>query len=149
MINIIWKRVKPWCIPVGLTLLFYILMRHVFLIGYVPTASMEPTLPQESFILGIRIFDEPQVGDIIVFEKDGTLLVKRIAAGPGEEVDLSQLAYMDTVPIPAWDKPVIIVPEGCYFVLGDNTQNSWDSRYWEYPFIPSRSIVAKLFSIGG
>ena len=78
MINLIWKRVKPWCIPLGLTLLFYILMRHVFLIGYVPTASMEPTLPQESFIFGTRIFDEPQVGDIVVFEKDGALLVKRM-----------------------------------------------------------------------
>ena len=84
MINLIWKRVKPWCIPVGLTLLFYVLLHYVFLIGYVPTASMET---KESFMLGIRIFDEPQVGDIIVFEKDGALLVKRSAAGPGDEVD--------------------------------------------------------------
>lgn len=147
--NLIWKRVKPWWLPVGLTLLFYILMRYVFLVGYVPTASMEPTLPQESFILGIRIFDEPQVGEIIVFEKDGALLVKRVAAGPGEMVDMSQLSYMDTVPIPVWDEPVITVPEGCYFVLGDNTQNSWDSRYWENPFVTKEEIVAKLINIGG
>lgn len=144
----IWKRVKPWWIPVGLTLLFYILMRYVFLIGYVPTASMEPTLPQQSFILGIRIYEHPEDGDIIVFEKDDKLLVKRIAAGPGDEVDLSQLPYMDTVPIPVWDDPVITVPEGCYFVLGDNIQNSWDSRYWENPFIPADAIVAKLFNAG-
>lgn len=140
----IWKRVKPWWLPVGLTLLFYILMRYVLLIGYVPTASMEPTLPQESFILGIRIFDEPEVGDIIVFEKDGKLLVKRIAAGPGEKVDLSQLPYMDTMPIPVWDEPVITVPEGSYFVLGDNTRNSLDSRYWEDPFVNVEEIVAKV-----
>ena len=140
----IWKRVKPWWIPVGLTLLFYILMRYVFLIGYVPTASMEPTLPQESFILGIRNFDELEVGDIIVFEKGGKLLVKRIAAGPGEEVDLSQLSYMTTVPIPVRDEPVITIPDGCYFVLGDNAQNSWDSRYWENPFVCSEEIVAKV-----
>lgn len=145
----IWKRGKPWWIPVGLTLLFYILMRYVFLIGYVPTASMEPTLPQESFILGIRIFDEPEAGDIIVFEKDGKLLVKRIAAAPGEKVDLSQLSYMTTVPIPVWDEPVITVPEGCYFVLGDNSQNSWDSRYWCDPFVTEEEIVAKLINIGG
>ena len=140
----IWKRVKPWWLPVGLPLLFYILMRYVFLVGYVPTASMEPTLPQESFILGIRIFDEPEVGDIIVFEKDGKLLVKRIAAGPGEEVDQAQLPYMDTVPIPVWDEPTITVPHGCYFVLGDNSQNSWDSRYWENPFVSNEKIVAKV-----
>ena len=106
---------------------------------------MEPTLPQESFIFGIRIFDEPQVGDIVVFEKDGALLVKRIAAGPGDTVDLTELSYMPTVPIPVWNSPVVTVPEGCYFVLGDNTQNSWDSRYWEEPFISHQQIVARLF----
>ena len=144
MMNLIWKRVKPWCIPLGLTLLVYLLLKFVFLIGYVPTASMEPTLPQESFILAVRIFDEPKAGDIIVFKKDGELLVKRVAAGPGDQVDRSQLQYMTTVPIPVWEEPIIIVPEGCYFVLGDNTQNSWDSRYWDDPFITQQEIVAKL-----
>ena len=65
----IWKRVKPWWIPAGLTLLVFILLRYVFLIGYVPTESMEPTLPKGSFLLGLRIFEEPKVGDIIVFER--------------------------------------------------------------------------------
>lgn len=128
----------------GLTLLFYGLFRFVFLVGYVPTESMEPTLPQGSFILAMRIFDEPEVGDIIVFEKDGALLVKRVAAKSGEKVDLSKLPYMTTVPIPIWDDPVITVPNECYFVLGDNTQNSWDSRYWDNPFLSRENIVAKV-----
>lgn len=141
----IWLRVKPWMLPIGLTLLIYLLFRFVFLLGYVPTSSMEPTLQEKSFILGSRIFSELKSGDIIIFEKDGVLLVKRIAGCPGDKVDLSQLAYMTTVPIPVWDSPVIMVPEGCYFVLGDNTQNSWDSRYWETPFITQEQIVARLF----
>lgn len=141
----IWLRVKPWMLSIDLTLLIYLLFRFVFLLGYVPTSSMEPTLQEKSFILGSRIFSELKSGDIIIFEKDGVLLVKRIAGCPGDKVDLSQLAYMTTVPIPVWDSPVITVPEGCYFVLGDNTQNSWDSRYWETPFITQQQIVARLF----
>ena len=110
----IWIRVKPWMIPVGLTLLLYVILKFVFLIGYVPTPSMEPTLPEESFIFGTRIFRELKTGDIVVFEKDGVLLVKRIAACPGDEVDLSQSNYMTTVPIPVWDNPVITVPEDSF-----------------------------------
>ena len=143
----IWKRVKPWCVPVSVTLLFYLLLQFVVLIGYVPSASMEPTLPEGSFIFGLRIFDEPQVGDIIVFEKDGVLQVKRVAACPGEQVDLRQIQYMSDRPAPDWKEPTINVPDGCYFVLGDNTQNSLDSRYWEDPFISRQAIVAILINI--
>lgn len=142
MIKRIWKRVKPWSIPICLTLLFFVLLRHVFLIGYVPSSSMEPTLKQDSLIFGFRVFEEPQVGDIIVFQKDGKLQVKRIAFGPGDEIDLTKLEYMDTIPIPYWNNPLLTVPADCYFVLGDNTQNSLDSRYWEDPFISDDQIVA-------
>ena len=101
-------------IPVGLTLLLYVFLKFVLLIGYVPTPSMEPTLPEKSFIFGTRIFRELKTGDIVVFEKDGVLLVKRIAACPGDEVDLSQINYMTTAPIPVWDNPVITVPEDIF-----------------------------------
>ena len=144
MIKSIWKRVKPWWMPVSLTLFFYFVLQYVILIGYIPPCSMEPTLPQGSFIIGTRIFSEPEVGDIIVFEKDGAPLVKRVAAVPGDTVDLSQLTYMMSIPTPTWGEKLLTVPKGCYFVLGDNTQDSWDSRYWEDPFIVHESVVAKV-----
>jgi signal peptidase I len=51
---------------------------------------------------------------------------------------------MESVPIPIFEQEVIMVPENAYFVLGDNSQNSWDSRYWDEPFISEDDIVAKL-----
>jgi len=138
----IWKRVKPWSIPLGLTLLFYLVLQFVVLIGYVPSASMEPTLKEGSFIFAWRIHNTPEVGDIVVFEKDGVLQVKRVAAVPGDIVDYSSLEYTDALPIPTWSEKTITVPAGCYFLLGDNTQNSLDSRYWEEPFVTEDQIVA-------
>ena len=137
-------RVKPWMLPVGLTLIFYLVLRFVLLVGYVPTPSMEPTLPQNSIIIGTRLFGELKTGDIIVFQKDGVLLVKRIAGSPGEQINLTKISYMESVPIPIFEQEVITVPENTYFLLGDNTQDSWDSRYWEDPFITADAVVARL-----
>lgn len=142
MMKSIWKRVKPWSIPLGLTLLFYLLLQFVVLIGYVPSASMEPTLREGSFLFGVRIHDAPKVGDVIVFQKDGILQVKRVAAAPGDFVDRSALEYADALPVPVWSDPILHIPDGCYFVLGDNIQNSLDSRYWEDPFVTENQIVA-------
>lgn len=142
MMKSIWKRVKPWSIPLGLTLLFYLVLQFVVLIGYVPSASMEPTLKEGSFIFAWRIHNTPEVGDIVVFEKDGVLQVKRVAAVPGDIVDYSSLEYTDALPIPTWSEKTITVPAGCYFLLGDNTHNSLDSRYWEEPFVTEDQIVA-------
>ena len=137
-------RVKPWMLPVGLTLIFYLVLRFVLLVGYVPTPSMEPTLRQNSIIIGTRLFGELKTGDIIVFQKDGVLVVKRIAGSPGERIDLTKISYMESVPIPIYEQEVITVPENAYFLLGDNSQNSWDSRYWDDPFVPAEAIVAKV-----
>ena len=137
-------RVRPWMMPVGLTLIFYLILRFVLLVGYVPTPSMEPTLRQNSIIIGTRLFGELKTGEIIIFQKDGVLLVKRIAGCPGERIDLTKISYMDSVPIPIFEQEVIAIPENAYFVLGDNSQNSWDSRYWEDPFISAEEIVAKV-----
>lgn len=140
----VFKRVKPWCVPVGLTLFFYVVLRFVIFVGYVPTESMEPTLPKGSFIIGIRIFCEPQVGDVIVFEKDGLLMVKRVAAVSGEVIDLMNVPYMNETSLPANEIAVIAIPPNSFFVLGDNPKNSWDSRYWENPYVKLDQIKAVI-----
>lgn len=140
------KRVRGWVIPISLTLITFILLKVIFFVGYVPTESMEPTLMAGSYIVGIRNSRTLEKGDIIVFHHDGQLLVKRIAGCPGDQIDRRNLAYMKTVAIPVWEDPILTVPAGCYFVLGDNTDNSVDSRYWPDPFVRIEEVVAKLLT---
>lgn len=91
---------------------------------------MEATLREGSLIFGYRLYGELETGDIIIFEYEDKLLVKRIAACPGETVERNG--------------ELLTVPVDCYYVLGDNTENSYDSRYWVDPFISKTAIVAKL-----
>lgn len=126
------KRIKKWkwLLPVLITLMTVILLKSVFLFGYVPTASMEPTLPKGSYIIGLRLYTDLEKGDIIIFRHDGKLLVKRIAAVGGEYVERNG--------------EFLLIPEDCYYLLGDNTGNSLDSRYWEKPFVLGIDVTAKL-----
>lgn len=138
------NKVKAFIFPLAIALVIYLLMRFVFLFGYVPTQSMEPTLSKDSFILGNRIYFSLNSGDIVIFKHDGKLLVKRIAAVPGDIVDLEAIEYMVGYEKPARESEYLMVPNDCYYVLGDNTQNSFDSRYWDDPFVHQDDIVAKL-----
>ena len=138
-------KVRNWVIPVLLTFFTFTVFKYYYFVGYVPTSSMEPTLKTGSYIIGTRVFDDLKKGDIVVFRKDGLLLVKRIYGCPGDVIDRSELRYMNDTPIPIFEEPVITVPENQYFLLGDNADDSWDSRYWEEPFVSVRNVIAKLY----
>ena len=123
-------RKKRFIIP-GLILLVIVLAFKYFLfIGYVPSESMEPTLKAGSYIIGSRIYGELKTGDIIIFEHDGKMFVKRIAATEGERITENGFTY--------------IVSKDSYFVMGDNRNNSFDSRYWGEPFISKCDVKAKV-----
>ncbi len=124
------KKLKWLILPILVFGLTFCLFRFVLLIGYVPSASMEPTLKEKSYILGLRIYGDLEVGDIIIFEHNDTTMVKRIAAIGGETIEVDGKTYN--------------VPEGSVFVLGDNAENSFDSRYWGNPFVDKNKIIAKV-----
>lgn len=122
---------KKWLlIPLLSLAVVLILFRYVFYIGYVPTNSMEPTIMAGDKIFGIRMLGELEVGDVVVFKYDDTYMVKRIAAVPGDTLKINS--------------EEIKIPKDCYYVLGDNYWNSFDSRYWQEPYITYNDIIAKI-----
>lgn len=132
-------------VPAGASILVWILFHTVFFIGYVPSESMEPTLKRGSYLIAARMYASLETGDIIVFRRDGELLVKRIAAVGGDIVDLKGLLYTPGQKVPEWDREIVTVPKGCFFVLGDNVGNSYDSRYWEDMFVKEEDVAAKVW----
>ena len=104
------------------------------------------------------LFEEPQRGDIVMFiypdnEKDNYL--KRIIGLPGEKVEIRDgLVYINDSkkPLsepylndpPNGDFGPYNVPEGCYFMLGDNRDISQDARYWKNKYVKKEKIVGKV-----
>lgn len=126
------KHKRKIVVPLFIMVMSLLMFRFVLFIGYVPTESMEPTLHKGSFIIGSRIFGELEVGDIVVFRHEEKLLVKRVARVEGNIVE--HRGEKKTV------------PAGELYLLGDNERNSWDSRFWEYPFVSEENVYAILMT---
>lgn len=135
---------------------------------FTPSGSMEPTLQiGDRFVvekLSYR-FNMPERGDIIIFQAPqtalessgsttGTALVKRIIGLPSDtvevkagEVFINEAAleenYVQSPIDYVWGPEV--VPEGNYFVLGDNRNSSLDSHMWG--FLPEDNIIGKASKI--
>lgn len=123
----------------------------------IPSGSMIPTLQIQDYIFASKLtyrFNEPKRGDIIVFKypKDTTrFFVKRLIAVGGESVALkNSKLYIDGHQVAEDYLPEglrfpdygpVTVPEGNYFMMGDNRNNSSDSRDWG--FVPESLIVGK------
>lgn len=122
-----------------------------------------PKIPFTDFRLpGLR---KPQRGDIIVFvypEDEKKDFIKRLVALDGEAIEISKGAILingeptkeppEMLKIHYYNrgyygqqgKPIEI-PEGHYFVLGDNSASSRDSRYWG--FVPEENVVGRAMFI--
>ena len=111
---------------------------------------------------------EPQPGDIVIFrspQEEGRDLIKRCVAVGGQKVEIvNKVLYVDGEPMQ--DPPLAkhtdrtyyprelnprdnfgpyIVPEGHFFMMGDNRDNSSDSRYFRA--VPKRLIKGKAMNI--
>ena len=139
------KRVRWAILPILLCFSVWLLFHTVLFVGIVPSSSMEPTIPEDSIILGNRLIGNLGRGDIIVFRHDGKTLVKRIVAVGGDTVSLNdQDGSFSVNRKEANATRVLTVPEGHFFVVGDNRGSSLDSRVWEAPFVSGGSVIARL-----
>lgn len=142
----------------------FVVFKFVIQIAWVPSGSMETTLPTKSVLFGWHLpyllaDPVPERGDVVTFwnEELGKVLVKRVIGLPGEEVSFSGgYVYIDGVRLEEPYLPVqgvtesentFTVPEGCIFVLGDNRTGSHDSRFWADPYVPVEEILAKPFVV--
>ena len=99
----------------------------------------------------------PSRYDVIVFKSDdktGNYYVKRVIGLPGETVEIKDgKVYIDGSETALDDSFIpekmqgsfgpYTVPDNCYFMLGDNRNDSKDSRFWKNTFVRFDQIVGK------
>lgn len=119
-------------------------------------SSMTPTLAEGQYVVAVKD-NTPQTGDIIAFYYGNKVLVKRCIAGPGTWVDILEDG---TVMLngEALDEPYLTkkspgicdlelpyqVPEGTYFLMGDQRETSVDSRHSSVGCISTDQMVGKI-----
>lgn len=139
----------------------------------IPSESMEKTIMTGDRIYGFRLayglnldffgleyskkIKDPKRFDIIIFQypdDESQLFIKRLIGLPGETVEIVDgKVYIDGSETPLDDSFIpekmrgsfgpYTVPEDCYFMLGDNRNNSKDSRFWRNTFVRFDQIVGK------
>ena len=140
-----------------------VILLVVFRIVIVSGTSMNGTLLDGDYLLLLSnvFYTQPEQGDIVVLSKesfdDGTPIVKRVIATEGQIVDFdfeNGIVYVDGLPLeedyilektynPGDFQYPLVVQEGCVFVMGDNRNNSRDSRFLDIGLVDKREILGK------
>ena len=131
--------------------------------------SMQPTLADGQRVLISKLLYRPAPGDVVIFNpghegqeqnrlEDSEPLVKRIIAVEGQEVDIDFTTGEVRVDGVVQDEPYImeptnepgnlqfplVVPPGCLFVMGDNRNDSMDSRWTVIGPVDDRYILGRV-----
>ena len=157
------EEAKDWIISIVVAVvLAFIIRQFVVELYIVDGPSMRPTLQsQERLVVNkfIYQFREPQKGEILVFQypRDPKRdFIKRVIATAGDTVEIKdgrvfvndQLLNEDYILEKTRSEyPKSTVPEGTVFVMGDNRNNSEDSRFADVGFVPYSLIKGKAMLV--
>lgn len=149
-------------ILIAAVILALIINHFIIINATIPTGSMTNTIMEGDHIIGFRlayVFSEPERGDIVIFDypdDPSQKYVKRVIGLPGDIVEIRSENNTANVYVngkllnePYLKEPmtpqnfIFIVPSDSYFVLGDNRNDSKDSRFWKNTFVTKDAIHAK------
>ncbi|MCI6159229.1 MAG: signal peptidase I [Selenomonadaceae bacterium] len=153
------QEAKDWILSILVAVvLAFIIRQFVVELYIVDGPSMRPTLQsQERLVVNkfLYSFRNPQRGEIVVFQypmDPSRDFIKRVIAVPGDTVEIKdskvyvndQQLQEDYILEPTKSEyPKATVPAGTLFVMGDNRNNSEDSRFADVGFVPYRLIKGK------
>lgn len=155
------SQAREWIESIVIAIVIAIVIKaFVFETVLVEGSSMLPTLKDRDRLAVNRIgyrLGKPEHGDIVVFEypADPSLIfIKRVIGVEGDRVEIKgHKVYVNGLELdepyinekPLGDFPEVVVPPGTVFVLGDNRNDSRDSRYTDVGFIPLENIRGEAF----
>lgn len=161
-----FREVLEFVIPIILAVAIALFLKNcVIANAKVPTGSMLNTIQEGDRIIASRLAylnDDSERYDIIIFkfpDDESQYFVKRVIGLPGETVNIvNGIVYVTktdgttiqlddsfvTNCVPVGNFGPYVVPEDSYFMLGDNRNNSEDSRYWENKYVKKDKIIGKV-----
>ena len=155
------KEVISWLLSLAFVIVAVLFINNFIIVNaQVPSSSMENTIMPGNRLIGTRFsywFSEPERGDIVIFHyplDEKIIYIKRVIGLPGETVRIEDgKIYINDSETPL-DEPYLkeewlventgfsyTIPEDCWLMLGDNRNNSADSRYW-----PQKALEEGLVS---
>lgn len=155
------KELFQWLIAILAAVAIALFVDNFLIVNaQIPSGSMENTIMTGDRVVGNRLSyltKDPERYDVIIFkypDDESQLFIKRIIGLPGETVEIRDghiyidgssepLEDVETKEYMAGNYGPYTVPEGCYFVMGDNRNDSKDSRYWINPYVSKDKILGK------